>query len=103
MPTVHHVEADGPPLRSGEDAIGLIFAAHADWIAVPVERFDPAFFDLSTGVAGEFVQKFVNYGQRLAIVGEVPGESAALRGFVRECNRGRQVRFVTDPAELAAT
>ena len=88
-------------LRSGAEAIEVIYSAEADWIAVPVARLDPAFFDLRSGVAGEFVQKFVNYGQRLAIVGEIPAPSDALRDFVRECNRGRQVWFVADADELA--
>ena len=42
----------------------LIYDEHAQgagWVAVPVTRLDPAFFDLRTGVAGEFVQKFVVY------------------------------------------
>ncbi len=88
-------------LRSGAEAIELMYSAEAEWIAVPVARLDPAFFDLSSGVAGDFVQKFVNYGQRLAIVGEIPAPSAALRDFVRECNRGRQVWFVADADELS--
>jgi hypothetical protein len=98
---VHQVEADGPLLRTGAEAIELMYSAEAEWIAVPVARLDPAFFDLSSGVAGDFVQKFVNYGQRLAIVGEIREPSDALRDFVRECNRGRQVWFVADADELA--
>jgi hypothetical protein len=107
VPAVHHVPADGPLLRSGADALGLIYdegVAGAEWIAVPAERLDPSFFDLSSGVAGELVQKFVNYQQRLAVVGDIAGhlaESSALRDFVRESNRGRQVWFVADDDELA--
>ena len=68
-----------------------------------VERLDPAFFDLRSGVAGEFAQKFVNYGRRVAIVGDISEwveRSTALRDFVRECNRGQQLRFVADVDEL---
>ena len=64
---------------------------------------DPAFFTLSSGVAGEFVQKFVQYGQRLAVVGDISelvSQSDALRDFVGECNRGRAVWFVADADEL---
>ena len=98
---MHHVPAEGPLLRSGADVLEILFSAEAEWIAVPVARLDPAFFDLSSGVAGEFVQKFVNYGQRLAIVGDIPADSPALRDFVRESNRGRQVWFVADTDELS--
>ncbi|MEA2495588.1 MAG: hypothetical protein QOJ29_3499 [Thermoleophilaceae bacterium] len=103
---VFHVDADGPTVRTGGDALGLIYherAYDADWIAVPVTRLDPAFFDLRTGVAGELVQKFVNYGRRLAVVGDIGAyveASGALRDFVGESNRGRHVWFVADVAEL---
>jgi uncharacterized protein DUF4180 len=107
MIAVHHVPAEGPLLSSGADALGLIYEAgaeDADWIAVPVTRLDPAFFTLSSGLAGEFAQKFVNYRQRLAVVGDISGAlagSTALRDFVRESNRGRQLWFVADGDELA--
>jgi hypothetical protein len=100
---IHHVPADGPLLSSGADALGLIYEAEADWIAVPVARLDPAFFDLSSGLAGDIVQKFANYRQRLAVVGDISdalAESGALRDFVRESNRGRQLWFVADGDEL---
>ncbi len=44
MTSVHHIPDDGPILRSGADALGLLYddgAADADWIAVPVARLDP--------------------------------------------------------------
>jgi hypothetical protein len=100
---VNHVTAEGPLLSSGADALGLIYDASAEWVAVPVARLDPAFFDLSSGVAGDFVQKFVNYGLKLVVVGDISeplARSGALRDFVRESNRGRQVWFVADAAEL---
>lgn len=101
---IARVPADGPLLKTGGDAIELMYTDEgADWIALPAERLDPSFFDLRTGVAGEFLQKFVNYGRRLAIVGDISAaveRSDALRDFVRECNRGRQLRFVADAGEL---
>jgi hypothetical protein len=48
---VHHIPAEGPPLSSGADALGLIYdeaAGAAEWIAVPAVRLDPAFFTLSS-------------------------------------------------------
>ncbi len=104
---VHHISADGPLLSSGADALGVIYGEEVDgaeWVAVPVARLDPAFFTLSSGLAGEIVQKFVNYQQRLAVVGDISDQleqSSALRDFVRESNRGRHVWFVADEADLA--
>jgi hypothetical protein len=98
---------DGTPLGSDNDAVELLSAAWgegADFLLIPVTRLDNAFFDLKTGVAGNFVQKLVNYGSRCAIVGKIAlhlERSRALRDFVMECNRGRQIWFVEDHEGLA--
>ncbi len=100
--------ADGPIVRSGSDAGDLIGAAwgeQAALVAVPLARLDPAFLDLKSGLAGEVIQKFVNYGLRLAIVGDISAEvaaSRALHDFALESNRGRHIWFVTDMAALSA-
>jgi predicted kinase len=92
--------ADGPRLADSDSARDLILAAGrsgADWACVPVARVADEFFSLRTGVAGEVVQKFVNYRLRLAIVGDIAqyvAASSAFDGFVDESNRGRQLWFV---------
>jgi hypothetical protein len=99
----------GPPLAGPQDALDVLGGAfyQAEVVAVPVERFDPAFFDLRTGLAGEIMQKFVNYHVRLVVVGDLGrylgahGETAdALGDLIRESNRGRHVWFVEDLATL---
>ena len=53
-----------------------------------------SFFDLSTGVAGELVQKLVNYGVRMAaVVPDLSAHSPRFQEFAREANAGRQFRF----------
>ena len=100
--------ADGPKLATDRDAVDLIaesFEHRPDLVVIPVERFDEGFFTLSTRIAGEIVQKFVNYQVRLAIIGDIGRHleaSSALRDYVRETNRGRQVWFVADLDELDA-
>lgn len=96
---------DGPPVAGPQDALDLIGAAYlqADVVAVPAHRFDERFFTLRTGVAGEIMQKFVNYGVRLAVVGDISAQvaaSSALRDLVYESNRGRHVWFVAGLDEL---
>jgi hypothetical protein len=79
------------------DVIAEVLAAGATTLAIPCDRLDPAFFDLRTGVAGEILQKFVNYRIRLVIVGRLPSSatsSAAFAALMRESNRGTQVRFI---------
>ena len=97
---------EGPPLRNDQDAVGLIEAAlsnGATLIALPVERLGDDFFRLSTRIAGEVIQKFLIYRRRVAIVGDISGylaQSASLRAFVLEANRGRDIWFVNSLDEL---
>lgn len=87
------------------DLIGLAMAQGAGWVAAPVERLGNDFFRLESRVAGEMIQKFVNYRVRLAIVGDLSAplaRSGALRDFVHESNKGRHVWFVEDMQALAA-
>ncbi|MEW5688081.1 MAG: DUF4180 domain-containing protein [Pseudomonadota bacterium] len=101
-------DADGPKLdgeRAASDIIGDAFSIGARAVAVPVERLGEGFLTLSTRIAGEVIQKFVNYGFQLAFIGDVSeavAASNALRDFVRESNRGRHVWFVPDLAALEA-
>lgn len=94
-------DSHGAPLTTVQDALDLIGDAiqHAEMVAVPADRLDDRFFALSTGLAGEIMQKFVNYQLRLVIVGDISRHveaSTALRALVDESNRGRHVWFVTD-------
>jgi hypothetical protein len=99
---------DGTKLGNDSDAVELIGQAlqhRADLVVIAATRLDDRFFTLSTRVAGEIIQKFVNYRLRLAIVGDITQhltDSSALRDFVYESNRGRQIWFVTDIAQLDA-
>jgi len=68
-----------------------------------VEQLAPAFFDLRTGLAGAILQKFQNYGLRVAILGDVSPHTAAsqaLADFVRETSRRGEVLFLADAEEL---
>jgi len=61
------------------------------------ESLDEKFFDLKTKFAGELLQKFSNYRMNLVIVGDFTGyKSKSLNDFVRECNRGNLIFFLTD-------
>ncbi|GLW99978.1 DUF4180 domain-containing protein [Microtetraspora sp. NBRC 16547] len=99
-------DADGEPLRDERDAVDLIgeaFHHGASWVAVPADRFEDDFFRLRTRVAGEIVQKFVNYRIGIAVIGDISRHTAtstALRDFVRESNRGTHLWFVSDVDDL---
>lgn len=55
------------------------------------------FFDLSTRIAGEILQKFVNYNVKIAIVGDFSVyTSKSLKDFIYESNKGKDVFFLPD-------
>lgn len=97
--------ADGEPLTSkaARWVIGDALTLAVDTVVVPVERFEPEFFDLTTGVAGDIVQAFATYQLRLVVLGELPpvaSSSRSFASFVTESNRGRQTWFVDTITEL---
>lgn len=96
----------GDQLKNDRQAIEIISETsphRPELIVIPVERLSDDFFHLKTRVAGEFLQKFVTYRKRVAILGDISArlaESPALRDFVYECNAGHQIWFVTSVNEL---
>ncbi|MEU8342062.1 DUF4180 domain-containing protein [Spirillospora sp. NPDC048832] len=100
-------DPDGPPIATLEDGLDLIGATFlgAEVVAVPATRLDARFFSLGSRFAGDLMQKFVQYGVRLAVVGDISAhmaESSALRALVRESNRSAHVWFVPDLEALDA-
>ena len=64
-------------------------------IAISKELITEDFFGLSTCLAGEILQKFINYGVRIAIYGDYSQyTSKALKDFIYESNNGKDVFFV---------
>lgn len=91
-------------ISTPQDAVELIAAARYETgcqaLILPKETLSEDFFRLSTGLAGEVLQKFVNYGMRVALVGDFSQyTSKPLRDFIRESNRGNAVLFVRTEEE----
>ena len=103
---IFECSAEGPQLRSDLDAVDFISEARghrATVIVIPTERMSDDFFRLKTGIAGAILQKFVTYGMRVAILGDISGhvaQSVSLKAFVLESNRGNQCWFVANLEEL---
>ena len=58
------------------------------------------FFILSKGLAGDILQKYVNYGGRIAIYGDYSHyTSKPLKDFIYESNKGKDVFFVATQDE----
>lgn len=92
------------PVSQGGDAMDLIASARyetgCEALILPREALSEDFFRLSTGLAGEVLQKFVNYQMKVAILGDFSGyTSKPLQDFIRESNRGKTVFFLSTEAE----
>lgn len=93
------------PIADGASAMDLLAAVRYETgcsaMVLPKSCLDESFFRLSSGLAGEVLQKFVNYQMRLAIVGDFSHyTSKPLKDFIYESNQGAQVGFW--PTEKAA-
>lgn len=99
-------DAEGERVANDRDAVDLIAATYGtdvSWVVLPVERLDPGFFELRTGVAGQVLGKFADYRMGLIVLGDVSAwvaASDAFRDLVRESNRGRQMWFLADVGEV---
>lgn len=93
-------EPDGP--RPADPLAALVRCIEQGELALLFDgdSLPAAFFDLSTGVAGELAQKLVHYGLRMAVVvPDLERHSPHFRDFAREANRGRQIRFLPTRGE----
>lgn len=58
------------------------------------------FFILSKGLAGEILQKFINYQIKFAIIGDYSKyTSKPLKDFIYESNKGKDIFFVASEDE----
>ena len=63
-------------------------------IALNCQAIVDDFFQLRTCLAGEILQKFINYGVRFAIYGDFSVfSSKALQDFMYESNQGKNIFF----------
>jgi hypothetical protein len=106
---IAHVAPDEPIADAGtalDAAMSAKYETGCDRLIFDKAAFAEPFFILSSGLAGEILQKFVNYRLKVAIVGDYSHyTSKPLHDFIRESNRGRDVFFIStieDAVELLA-
>ena len=98
------INSETPLITDVQSTLDLIASVGYEYnvtkIAINKAAVTEDFFRLSTGLAGEVTQKFVNYGYRLAIIGEFSGyTSKPLHDYIYECNNGKHVNFVANEEE----
>jgi rifampin ADP-ribosylating transferase len=98
------IKSDTPIITDAQSALDLIaslfYEQQITKIAINKAAVSEDFFKLSTGLAGDVVQKFVNYRCRLVIIGDFSGyTSKPLHDYIYESNNGMTLNFVTDEQE----
>ncbi len=88
-------------VQSALDLIMTIqYETGSNRIAINKEAITEDFFILSTRLAGEILQKFINYDVKFAIYGDFSGyTSKPLKDFIYESNNGKDVFFVASKEE----
>jgi hypothetical protein len=93
--SIAELSANGVVLSTAQQFLQMIMDSSAEGIIVHQENIHEQFFDLRSGLAGEMLQKVVNYRLRLAIVGDFSiYESNSLKAFILESNRSNSIAFV---------
>jgi hypothetical protein len=101
------IRSDEPIIIDTQSALDLMatvkYETGCERIAIPKTAITEDFFVLSTGIAGEILQKFVTYRTTLAIIGDFSRyTSKPLHDFIFESNKGRHIFFVSTEEEAVA-
>ena len=98
------VNSDKLVITDAQTALDVMMSAKYDVgtknIVIDKKLIVEDFFVLSKGLAGEILQKYVNYGGRIAIYGDYSHyTSKPLKDFIYESNKGKDVFFVATQDE----
>ncbi len=101
------VRSDEIVIADTQSAIDLLMTVMYDLgtknIVIDKKLVAEDFFILSSGLAGEILQKYVNYGGRIAIYGNYSHyTSKPLHDFIYESNKGHDVFFVETEDEAVS-
>lgn len=99
------VESDSVVITDMQSALDLLMSSKYEVgtknIVIDKRLVTEEFFILSSGIAGEILQKYINYGGRIAIYGDYSHyTSKPLKDFIYESNKGKDVYFA-DTKEAA--
>lgn len=105
--TIAVISSDTAVITDARSAMELAMTAKyeksADRLAIDKRAVCGEFFILSTGVAGDILQKFINYHVKAAIYGDYSQyTSKPLRDFIYESNQGKDFFFVPTREEAIA-
>jgi hypothetical protein len=96
--------ADEVVIKDTQSALGMIASAQYETDCDKLIIYKPCvadeFFVLSTGIAGEILQKFINYRKKVVIVGDYSKyTSKPLKDFIYESNKGNSIYLLSSVDE----
>jgi hypothetical protein len=97
--SIVYIESEDILISDMQSALDLIatvsFEKGCNRIIIDKSTICEDFFILSSGIAGDVLQKFINYHTKLAIIGDYSKyTSKPLHDFIYECNKGKDIFFV---------
>ena len=97
--TVAIITSNDKLITDVQSSLDLIMTAkyetETNLIAIDKNAIVDEFFVLSSGLAGEILQKFINYQAKIAIWGDFSKyTSKPLKDFIYENNKGNDIFFV---------
>lgn len=98
------ITGDKKIINDVQSALDLImtvkYESETNLIVVDKNVIIEDFFVLSKGLAGEVLQKFINYQAKIAIFGDFSKyTSKPLKDFIYESNNGKDIFFTATEAE----
>lgn len=102
--TIAVVSGDEKIITDIQSALDLVmtvkYETDANKIVISKKSITEDFFILSSGLAGEILQKFINYQIKVAIWGDYSRyTSKPLQDFIYESNQGKDFFFVATEKE----
>lgn len=97
--SIVYIESEDILITDSQSALDLMmtvkYEKDCSRIVLDQKAISEEFFRLSSGIAGEILQKFINYHTKLAIIGDFSRyTSKPLHDFIYECNKGKDIFFV---------
>ena len=98
------IHSDEIIIKDTQSAIDFImsikYETNCNKIAINKEAIIDNFFILSSGIAGEVLEKFITYKTKFAIYGDYSKyTSKPLKDFIYESNNGKDIFFVATEDE----
>lgn len=93
------VQSDELVIGDVQSALDLMatvrYETDCDRMMINKSLLSEDFFDLKTRLAGEILQKFINYRMKVAIIGDFSVyASKSLKDFIYESNNGNDIFFL---------